>query len=83
MSALLSGNDWTVICHFHISAYFPVYAASLVEFKAELFAWQSFIRTRHLLSSKLPGVIPDKPFAVVHIGRDYPGQATLAWRNPA
>jgi len=45
--------------------------------------WQSFIRTSHLLSSKLKGVVLDKPFAVVHTGRDYLGQATLAWRNPA
>ena len=36
-----------------------------------------------MLSSKLAGVILDKLFAVVHTGRDYLGQATLAWRNPA
>ena len=46
-------------------------------------AWQSFTRTSRLLSSKLAGVILDKPFSVVHTGREYLGQATLVWRNPA
>jgi len=55
--------------------------AMLVQYS--VLVWQSFIRTSHLLSSKLAGVILDKPFAVVHTGRDYPGQATLASRNPA
>jgi len=54
--------------------------AMLVQYN--VLAWQSFIRTSHLLSSKLAGVILDKPFAVVHTGRDYLGQATLARRNP-
>jgi len=42
-------------------------------------AWQSFIRTSHLLA----GVIPDKPLAVIHTGKDYPGQATccLNWQG--
>jgi len=48
-----------------------------------ILAWQSFTRTSHLLLPKLAGIIPDKPFAVVHTGRCYPGQATLAWRSPA
>jgi len=55
--------------------------AMLVQYS--VLPWQSFIRTSRLLSFKLAGVILDKPFAVVHTGRDYPGQATLAWRNPA
>jgi len=45
--------------------------------------WQSFIRTSHLLSSKLAGVVLYKPFAVVHIARDSLGQVTLDWQNPA
>jgi len=35
------------------------------------------------LSSKLAGINPDRPPAVVQTGRDYPGQATLDWQNPA
>ena len=45
--------------------------------------WQSFIWTSHLLWPKPAGVVLEKPFAVVHACRDYLGQATLAWRNPA
>jgi len=48
-----------------------------------ILVWQSFIRTSLLLSSKLAEIIPDKPFAVVHTGRVYLGQATLAWLKPA
>ena len=48
-----------------------------------ILAWQGFTRTSHLLSSKLAGVMLDKPFAVVHTGRDSFGQATLDWYNPA
>jgi len=51
--------------------------------QCSILAWQSFIRTSYSLLFELAGVIPDKPFAVVHTGRDYLGQATSAWRNPA
>ena len=53
-----------------------------MQLRYSVLVWQSFIRTSHLLSSKLAGVVLDKPFAVVHTGRDYLGQA-LAWWNPA
>jgi len=40
--------------------------------QCSILAWQSFIRKGYSLSFKLAGVIPDKPFAVVHTGSDYP-----------
>jgi len=46
--------------------------------QCSILAWQSFIWTSYSLSFKLAGVVPDKPLAVVHTGRDYPGQATFS-----
>jgi len=52
-----------------------------MQLRYSVLVWQSFIRTSHLLSSKLAGVVLDKPFAVVHTGRDYLGQATCCRLN--